>query len=217
MERVTGGDGAFVMAGLPRARYRVVTEHLGMTSDTAEVDLRPGSGQVAVFTLETRPIELPALHVEIERTLRSPRLAGFYGRMGRGLGDFITREDLEARDVIANFRRLPSVRIDQCVGPAGIRAANCWNLKIARGYSMGVGGAGLSVSCPSLIYLDGHLLTSTPAPGEVAGNNAFTLLQTLPRHMLEGIEVYRSPTAAPAQYRMLGDGCGIVLVWTRGR
>lgn len=50
-ERVTGSDGAFAITGLPRGRYRVVTEYLGLASDTADVDLRLGTGQVAVFTL----------------------------------------------------------------------------------------------------------------------------------------------------------------------
>lgn len=205
-ERVTGQDGAFVMTDLPRGRYRVVTEHLGMASDTVDVDLRVGAGQVALFTLETRPVQLPTLEVEIERTFRSMRLAGFYGRMHRGIGDFITREDIEARDMVANMRRIPSVRVDQCVR-AGLRDPNCWNLEVARGYSMGVLG-----TCPPLIYLDGHLI-----PESSGGDNAFTRLQNLSGDMLEGIEVYRNPAGAPGQYRMTGDACGIVLVWTRGR
>lgn len=209
-ERVTGADGAFVIPDLPRGRHRVVTEHLGLASDTAEVDLRLGDVSMALFTLDTRPVELPTLEVEIERTVRSRRLAGFYERMDRGLGEFITREDLEAMDVISNFRRIPNVRIDQCVNPnTGLRKSNCWTLKIARGVS-------LDTECPPLVYLNGHLLfNELEIPG--GEENAFTILQSLPRNMLEGIEVYRSPGAAPAQYRMLGDACGIVLVWTRGR
>lgn len=207
-ERVTGADGTFVIADLPRGRYRVVTEHLGMGSDTAEVDLRTAPGQAARFTLDTRPIPLPTLDVEIERTFRNARLAGFYARMHRGLGDFVTREDLEARDVVANMRRIPAVRVDQCLR-GSLRVPNCWNLEIARGYSIGAGGLG---TCPPLIYLDGHLI-----PESSGDDNAFTRVQHLPREMLEGLEVYRNPAGAPAQYRAIGDACGIVLVWTRGR
>ncbi len=213
-ERVTGSQGTFVISDLPRGRYRVVTERLGLASDTAEVDLRLGAGTMASLLLETRPVRLPTLEVEIERTFRTRRLAGYYDRLNRGLGDFVTREDLELRDVISNFRRIPSVRIQQCVTPAGLRTANCWYLKIARGY-----GGDPSAPCPPLVYVDGQLLSSQVVQdsGWRYGPNAFTVLQGLPRDMLEGIEVYRSPAAAPGQYRMLGDACGIVLVWTRGR
>ena len=212
-ERLTGAEGTFVFSGLPRGRYRVVTERLGLASDTAEVDVRLGAGTMASLMLETRPVELPTLEVEIERTFRSHRLAGFYDRMSRGLGDFVTAEDLEARDVISNFRRIPNVRIEQCVTPRGLRVASCWDLKIARGHGLDPTG-----SCPPLVYVDGHLLTAQlQDSAELWGGNPINLLQNLPRHRLEGIEVYRSPAAAPAQYRMLGDACGIILVWTRGR
>ncbi|MFQ5680430.1 MAG: hypothetical protein ACE5HP_13350 [Gemmatimonadota bacterium] len=47
--------------------------------------------------------------------------------------------------------------------------------------------------------------------------NPFNVIQAYPRDFLEGIEVYRNPAMAPAQYRTVGDACGIVLVWTKGR
>lgn len=148
--------------------------------------------------------------------------------MERGLGDFITRTDLEARDVIHNIRRLPNVQVQQCLNPTTrLRMSDCWDIKIARGVMGNVltGGG----RCPPLIYVDGHLLprsdmgddargsASGADGGRVFGTNGFTLLQNLPRDALEGIEVYRSPAGAPAQYRTIGDACGIILVWTRGR
>ena len=207
-ERITGEHGTFVIPDLPRGRYRVVTERLGLASDTAEVDLRLGAGTMASLVLETEPVQLPTLEVEIQRTFRSQRLAGYYDRLNRGLGDFVTAEDLEVRDVISNFRRIPSVRIQQCVNSLGMRTTNCWDLKIARGFG--------NRPCPPLVYIDGFLYSNVEGL-ETGGGNAFTLLQGLPRHRLEGIEMYRNPASAPAQYRMLGDACGIVLVWTRGR
>lgn len=72
--------------------------------------------------------------VEIERPLRNPRLAGFYERMARGVGNYITREDLEEVDVIHNFRRrVPRVEIRECVNDSGLQVSNCWDLKITRG------------------------------------------------------------------------------------
>jgi protocatechuate 3,4-dioxygenase beta subunit len=217
-ERVTGEDGAFLMLGIPRGRYRLVTEHLGMASDTADVDLTEGSVQLALLTLDTRPVPLPALEVEIERTFANPRIEGFYQRMERGIGEFITKEDLELRDVISNFRRLPNVEIAQCTygGGVALRVPDCWDIQLARAAAISsfVGGP-----CRPLIYIDGHLLFSQlqDLSGEYPGENPFSRLQKYPRGRIEGIEVYRSPAGAPAQYRMLGDACGIVLVWTGRR
>jgi hypothetical protein len=217
-ERVTGEDGAFEMLGIPRGQYRMVTEHLGMASDTADVDLTEGSVQLALLTLETRPVPLPALEVEIERTYASPRIAGFYQRMERGLGDFITREDLELGDVVNNFRRIPNVRVDQCSYGVGIRVGDCWQIVIARGNFADLfpKSSRSRTPCRPLVYIDGHLLSGQLQDrSEFPGENPFSLLQRYPRDRIEGIEVYRSPAAAPGRYRMLGDACGIILAWTR--
>ncbi len=215
-EQVTGEGGAFAMLGVPRGQYRMITEHLGMVSDTANVDLTEGSLHLALLTLDTRPVPLPALDVEIERAFANPRIAGFYRRMERGLGDFITRENLEARDVLSNFRRLPNVQIAQCAS-GGVRVPDCWDIEIARGAFADALRGGRR--CRPLIYIDGHLLSgqAQDASSEFPGENPFSQLQRYPRHGIEGIEVYRNPAAAPAQYRMLGDACGIVLVWTGRR
>ncbi len=210
-EQVTGPDGAFVVADLPRGGYRVVTEHLGMASDTAEVDLRHGAGQVARFALETNAVELPTLEVEVTRGFRNPRLAGFYERKSRGVGHYIDREDLEEVDLIHNFRRrVPNIYIQECVAPTGLRMSNCWNIDLRRG------GTGAGEPCRPAIYLDGRPLTSAfGGANDMLGS--FSTIQNLPRDMLEGIEVYRNAGGAPPQYRTGSDGCGIVLVWTRGR
>lgn len=212
IEQVTGRDGTFVMEDLGLERYRIATEHQGMVSDTAIVDLRGGGVSLAVLTLETRPIELPTLEVEVEGTYRNPRIAGFHQRMKRGLGDFITREDLELGDVVSNFRRIPNVRVDQCSYGVGVRVGDCWDVRIARG----IFTLREDPPCRPLVYIDGHLLSGQlqDMSGEFPGENPFSQLQRYPRHRIEGIEVYHNPASAPGQYRMLGDACGIVLVWT---
>jgi hypothetical protein len=200
-EQLTGPDGAFFMDGVPLGRYRIVTEYLGMASDTVAVSLTGDVANLALFTLETRPIEVPTLNVEVERTYWNPRIQSFYDRVDRGLGDFITRDDMWVGDIVSNLRRLPGVRVQQCVGGGGLRDTGCYQIRIERGY-------GMRASCPPHIYLDGHLMFG-------GGEGAFSRLQSLPRDRIEGIEVHRNPATAPGRYRMVGDGCGIILVWTR--
>lgn len=242
-ERITSGDGTFLIAGLPSGPHKIVTEHLGMSSDTAEVVLNTGTISVALFTLETDPVELPELRVEVDRTLGNLRLAGFYERLDRGMGDFITREDLERRDIIANLRRIPAVRVSQCVraapdrvsdiaaGPTrdtggqqdpnsdletlpgfSTRSANCWDVEIGR--------LRLSQICRPLVFLNGQPLgggATDEAMIQLGAENPMTMIAKMPRDMIEGIEVHRNAATAPPQYHGFGAGCGVVLVWTRGR
>lgn len=199
-EAVTGPEGRFAIPDLEPGGYRLVTEYVGAASDTVPVHLEGGTVQVVRLGLETRPVPLPQLRVAVERTVRNPRLAGFYERMARGLGDFIPHEELEGVDVIGALRRMPFVRVQQCITGSGLRRASCWDLRIAR-------GAGLSTHCPPRIFRDGHLLVDEP----------MTRLQQLPRDMIEGIEVHRGPGTVPAGYGGADSVCGVVVVWTRGR
>lgn len=206
----TGNRGTFELTAVPPGRYRAVTEYLGLGSDTVEVEVSGEALTLAIFTLETRPVELPDLRIELERGVRSLRLVGFYERMARGGGDYITREDLGRGDLVAAFRRLPGVKLEQCVLEDGTRNPECWDLKITR-------GARLDDACPPRVYLDGHLLNLNPGLGPVpAGESAFSALERFPRELLEGIEIYRDPATAPAQYQGW-SGCGVILAWTRGR
>jgi hypothetical protein len=226
IEQMTGADGTFLMQEVPRGRHQVVTEYLGMASDTAEVDLSSGTVTLALFTMETRPVELPALDVEIERTFTNLQLAGFYQRKERGLGEFIGSEDLQFGDIITAFRRIPGVRLRNCpfVTSFGSRRGgsdsipgiamvqtDCWEIDIQRG----IGGP-RSLSCPPVVYLDGNPISSSfEGMPEATGENPFNRIQSIPRHMIEGIEVHRNAATAPAMYRGFGSRCGIILVWTK--
>ena len=216
----TNERGDFIFLDIPAGPHFVVTTFLGRTSDTAHVEVAPGElRDLAVLTLDADPLRLPELRVEIERWV-SPRLEGFYRRLDRAQGHYITREDLEHRDVVSNFRRIPGVRV-LLIGSSG------YGVRVARGISLRPCG-------PPLMYWNGALITAPSSPGtrsgdegagggageaywESIGLGAFQRLQDFPRDLIEGIEVYRSGITAPAQYRMVDDICGVILVWTRDR
>lgn len=249
--QLTGGKGNFRFEGLPEGSLRLTADYLGYRSDTVVVNLAPGSTTFVTLLLQTDPVPLPELRVEVERIVRNPRLAGFYERRQRGLGHYIGREDLERRDLISAFRLIPGVRVEQCIqpsppglatmrgigqgddpslggggegsdagqgqrstgsamGPMVMRRAGCYELRVARGY----GSAGFNARCVPEVWIDGHLISSFGA--QASGESVFERVRNLPRHFIEGVEVYRNAAMAPVQYKTFG-GCGIVLVWTRGR
>ncbi len=225
IEQMTGAEGTFLMQELPRGRHRVVTEYLGMASDTADVDLSSGTVTLALFTLETRPVELPTLEVEIERTFTNLQLAGFYRRKERGLGEFIGAEDLMFGDIITAFRRIPGVRLSNCPYTSSLASplasdsiptvqmsqTDCWEINIQRG----IGGP-RSLNCPPVVYLDGNPISSSfEGIPNTPGENPFNRIAAIPRHMIEGIEVHRNAATAPAMYKGFGSRCGVILVWTK--
>jgi hypothetical protein len=228
IQQLTGSDGTFLIQGLPRGEHLLVTEYLGMASDTARVDLSQGGVTLALFTMETRPVELPALEVAIERTFGSLQIAGFHERRARGLGDFIGTEDLRFGDIISAFRRLPGIRLQNCSyasrfsqaqGSDSIPRINmvqtdCWEIKMQRGV------AGLrSNNCSPVVYLDGNPISSSfEGIPEIPTDGPFNRIAAIPRDLIEGIEVHRNAATAPAMYRGFGSRCGVILVWTkRGR
>jgi hypothetical protein len=206
IESISDANGVFSIPEVPLGRHQVVAEYLGMTSGTVTVDMTGDLYNVALFTLQTTPVTVQELHVEVERTYWHPRIQGFHDRMERGLGNYITQEDVAFTDVIWAFRRLPGVRVDQCVTGSGLRDTGCYTLRITRGYGIGRGCS------EPVAFLDGHQISGQGIPGgDILGRlNAV-------RHRLEGIEVYRNPAGAPGRFRRLGDACGIILAWTRAR
>jgi hypothetical protein len=205
LDAVTEEQGTFTIGEVPRGRHRVVTEYLGMASDTITVNLTGDLWNVALFTLQTAPVAVPELHVEVQRTYAHPRIQGFHDRMKRGLGEFIAQEDIGVVDVVWAFRRIPGVTVRQCVR-SGLRDTGCYTLSIGRGFGLG-GRCG-----EPLVYLDGHLIAGAGLPRGDAISRLNAVL-----HRLEGIEVYRNAASAPGRFRRLGDACGIVLAWTRPR
>lgn len=238
VSNVADRKGSFYLDRLPAGRYRLTARYLGFRSETVTVDLAAGATTVVDLSLETEPVELPGLVVRGQRMVHDMGLTGFYRRKARGLGRYLTAADLERRDLVSAFRLLPGVRVDQCVyrdesispripiteldgqtrdvfeilPPAGggVRTGSCYRLNIRRG----VGLTGLSSDCEPEIWIDGHLVSaSTPGPSTTS---AFERIRELPRHLIEGVEVYRNGTTAPARYRAFG-GCGVVLVWMQER
>jgi hypothetical protein len=199
LERVTGADGGFSIREVPLGRHRVVTEYVGMASDTVTVALLGDVANLVLLALETSPVSVPELRVEVKRQYAHPRIQEFYDRRERGIGRFITGEDIGMANVEWALRRLPGVHVSPCG-----RGATAYCLSVGRGRSF-FGRCG-----EPHVYLDGFRLWAG-YPGDVLAR-----LNSL-RHRIEGIEVYQSPAGVPGRFRSLGDACGIMLGWTRPR
>lgn len=185
---VAPGPGRYLVRG-EAAFFEPLTEGpLGLEArDTVEVELR----------LLARAVVLDPLEVEVEG--RSTYLAreGFHERARRGLGSFITREDIERAPAIFTsdiLRRIPGVFVQSGLGGP----------KVYLRRRASFGGAGV---CEPIVYIDN--VPQRPSPYHPSP------VDYLQPDQIAGIEVYNSQLRVPQAYASGVTGCGVILVWTR--
>jgi len=185
-------SGSFRVSGVRGGSIRLFARRLGFLPETVSVDVGDdGSGHVD-FRLTTAPASLQGEVIEAD-PLRG-KMAGFNRRKSRGVGSFITRDEIERRSaptLSELLRHLPGVGVQQRMAgePQPIRMQRSTN-------------SSMQASCTVQIYVDGH-----PYPN---GNvDDFS-----PRNV-EGVEVYKSASEIPADFRARDASCGVIAIWTR--
>jgi hypothetical protein len=122
---------------------------------------------------------------------------GFYDRQRRGLGAFMTRDQIaqlnayHATDIfrwMRGFMVIPS-------GPSNIVVT-----------TRGPGGFG---SCLPQVYLDGNRMFMRGARDQADA------LEAIPIDNIEAVEAYQGAASIPAEYNATGSVCGVLLIWTR--
>jgi hypothetical protein len=190
---VSDDSGAFRVSGLSPGRTTFVARRLGFRPETLTVDVLDGRATRADFTLRPAVIQL-AGQLVLADSVREFKMAAFNKRRGRGIGVFLTREDIEkhhSASVSELLRYVPGVTISQRMAgePQPVhmqRSSNPTN----------------QASCTVALYVDGN-----PYPNGSVDD--------FPPGSLEGIEVYRSASEIPAEFRTRDSMCGLIALWTR--
>jgi hypothetical protein len=145
----------------------------------------------ARLTLTLRPYA-PTLDRVVVRGKASAAPSGlgeFLERRRRGLGTFLTAEDIE--------RRRPRVPTDLLTGVPGLKimpGRTGWGYRIQ-------GRAG----CVPTVFVDGHAIQGA----------ADDLAEVINAGDIRAIEVYRGPEVPPQFGTPRVDGCEVILLWTR--
>lgn len=142
--------------------------------------------------------ELRPLDVSVGQLPVRGKLAGFYRRLDRGAGRYITREEIEARDPyrLSDIVHLvPGFQTVKFGDGSGRRHARIGRSEVLESLQR----------CSVQYWIDGMPLPQHTGfeldavrPGDVAG-----------------IEVYRGPSETPARFQRRGSSCGVVVIWTR--
>lgn len=183
-----------------RSAYRIRASRIGYQPTTTVVLWRDDFEAIWVdIRLDTEAVVLAPLEVIARAGVRpSPVLDDFRVRRERGLGKFVTRGEIEARNpmfVTDVLTQIPGVHLES--SGRGTRRT----IYLGRG----------TRACPAEIYVDGMLLTRHSRMGPDAG---FTLDDAVAPSDVEGIEVYSGIASIPAEFLSPRAGCGVIAVWT---
>lgn len=194
MGRVTDAGGRLELRGLRAGEYAIRVRHLGYRSEAVDIHLEPGAAVTAEFTLEPEPIPLAEVRVDGEAERRRAQLSllrGFHERRERGVGYFLTREEIEehgSTDLSNLLRTVPGLRAPPSqFGQSRIHS----------------GRSQPGRRCQIRAYLDGmKYRDASDLPG-------------IPTSDIEAIEVYRGRSELPADFADLDADCGVIVIWSR--
>jgi hypothetical protein len=221
----TDSLGLAQIVGVPIGVHRVRVRRLGFVPSDVQLQFN-GDTTGAVFRLDPSPTVLPS--VDVTADLVDAHLREFQTRRKQGIGHFLTETEL-GRDAGRAFMDVATVRFpgltlksdsdgrmhlastrSACGATGttdGVARAASRNSRIVGG---GTGGSNtMSGSCESTrpcfvqVYLDNINL----------GESDDDLIRTWD---LSGAEYYTG-ASMPAQYRVTGSACGVLLLWSKWR
>lgn len=185
-------SGRFELTGALAGVRTIVARRIGFAPESMRVTIATGRTTAAYFLL--RAVAAPIEDYVIEADPLRGKMGPFNKRRSRGVGTFITRAQIEARQagtVSELLRYVTGVGVEQQM--AGVPQP----IHMQR-----TGPQPRQTQCAVQIYVDGN-----PYPN---GN-----VDDFEPDVLEGIEVYRSAAEIPADFRSRDATCGVIALWTR--
>jgi hypothetical protein len=185
--------GRFLVTSLPPGSYIVIARRVSFQASVNVADVRAGDTLRLAFLLQPTAAELTP--VVVTERAGSARLREFESRRAKGVGEFFTQQQIEARNVQAVIDLL--------------RQSKTIRLKPHGAGFYALSGRNFGYECYMQIYIDGLPLGA----GE-------TVLTTLPSPKeLMGIEIYAGAATTPIWLPFARDvaqtGCGVIMLWTR--
>ncbi len=191
---LTNERGEFSLTSPEPGSFLLHAAAFGHHQRTAGIfELGENAEMTVEFRLAIQVFELEGLEI-IADQITEPQLVrnGFYSRLQRGLGHFITPEDLENTMALQTqdlFYRMGRVRVVYG-GITGDRVVM----------------RGPNGTCSPRVYVDGHRMS-------LSGTS---LNHIVPLHALAAVEVYRGAAEIPIEYSGIGlDLCGAIVFWTK--
>jgi hypothetical protein len=194
LHMVTRADsqGHFSLSRLPQGRIELSVRRLGFQPQRETIVLSGGGNDSVLVVLVAQPEILSAVAVSGGERRRRQMVEDFYVRRARGIGKFVTREDLEARHarLPTDVLNLPGISLLRTRYGISVRFMTTSNVRR---------------DCAPNLWIDGQ---------RAAGME----LDEIPVDDIEGIELYNGPSTTPAQFwqgNLSNSACGTIVVWSR--
>ena len=189
IETVTGPDGSFRVARVWPGLHVIRARKLGMLPEYIPLQI-PTAFRVRLAVRMRSLGEVPQLAGVTIR--EDARLMGFYERRKRGVGIFLTRDDLEQKyiyevsDALRGRRAVDLYRTSAVSDPVIVSRTRGGN-------------------CPLGILIDGQTIPWSD----------ISLDRLVSVKNVRALEVYTAGRDVPLGFQRRETGCGAVLVWTR--
>jgi hypothetical protein len=216
----TDRSGAFQLTGIPAGTSQVTLRRVGFAPQTTIMKFADGDNTLGEVVLTATPRELDTVRtLEQERYREYPLLREFDENRKLGLGQFVTRQQLEMHrggfmtPVFNQMRGIMMIRSTNVASHAWLANSlqPTTSCTVLQDYNNGmeattpVRDAACNYCYPA-VYLDNSPLAP---PGVAANVGSFSPDQ------FEAIEVYLGAAEVPARYMGARTGCGVVVLHKR--
>jgi hypothetical protein len=214
--------GRFRLKEIPPGEHVVFLRAIGFRSESSVVviDQDEVVSWDVVLTRATGTV-LPERVISAPGERPTAKLAEFTERREAGVGHFISREQLakaegglrKTGDLIAILpgvnAKKGSNRVWIATGRATSTGCAFCTMRVEELNQFDV-AAGARPACFMDVYIDGAMAFDSRHP-----ENGLFDVNSIPPEHIAGIEVYTSAAQIPAKYNRTGNGCGVLLIWTR--
>lgn len=189
----TDPNGLFTFSGLRRGDIELSVRRIGYHATYLNVSITPSNLDTLRVMLRPKVHELSSVNVTASEARRREGIEDFHRRRVRGIGNFITLEEIRKRESGTTTDLLRSV--------PGLRVVRL------RDGGKGVRFPATSImprDCKPMVWIDGQ-----KAPG--------LEVDQVPFRDIEGIEVYSGPSTTPMQFSQAASSysCGTIVIWSR--
>ncbi len=195
-------NGRFRFSEVPVGTHEAEIRHVTYGAPTLRLSVELSQTTHAEIRLDPQPIAVEPISVEVTRRVRWLENNGFYDRVERKLGQFVTPEQLQLR----SWRRLSEVLRDV----PGLQVLTLCTPRCTQSIRM----AGTTqTGCSPVFYVDGRRIQMQSSPrSRFQPPGQLDLDALVTGSDIQAVEVYRSIAETPPQFY---GRCGAIVLWTR--
>jgi hypothetical protein len=195
-------QGKFAIERISDRIVDLTMRRLGYEVRFVRVSMINGEGDSLRVVMRAEPLKLPTVEIEAKED-NHPFFNEYENRRQRGIGQFITKKDLERLNTSYPsdaFRRIPGIRFVRASQGMGVRFMS--SVGMTGGRTRGSPGSG---ECVPTIWVDGQAAVGME-------------IDDIRAQDIHGIEIYRGASTLPPQFAKSGlSQCGAIVVWTKRR